>query len=111
MSARPQLEMFGAAEPADPLVGLVVQLQRQCRCGSDLFHVGPGSGPHRASLHCARCGHHNGWLSQEVAKFLTDTIEHFGRPTAPVCVRAPCTKGSSRHDPKDTPEAIGNLDT
>ena len=71
MSARPQLEMFGAAEPADPLIGLVVQLQRQCRCGSDLSHVGPGSGPHRASLHCARCGHHNGWLSQEVAKLLS----------------------------------------
>jgi hypothetical protein len=87
MNAFPQLDMFGAAEPADPLIGLVVQLPRQCRCGSDVSHVGLGSGPHRASLHCAQCGHHNGWLSQEVAKFLTDTIERFGRPTEPICVR------------------------
>ena len=92
MNAHPQLEMFGAATPVDSLVRLVVQLPRQCRCGSNLSHIGPSSGPHRASLHCAQCGHHSGWLSQEVAKFLTDTIERFGRPTEPIRVRTPCAR-------------------
>lgn len=25
--------------------------------------IGPGSGPHKASLHCGACGHHIDWLS------------------------------------------------
>jgi hypothetical protein len=54
-----------------------------------LILVGPGSGPHRSSLHCARCGRHCGWLSCESAKFLSDIITHFGRPTEPVRVRLP----------------------
>jgi hypothetical protein len=29
------------------------------------------------------------WLSSESAKFICNVIEHFGRPTAPVCVRIP----------------------
>jgi hypothetical protein len=97
MSALLQLDMFGGgAEPADPLIGLTVQLPRQCRCGSELSHIGPGSGPHRASLHCARCGHHNGRLPQEAARFLTDVIERFGRPIKPICVRALCDRVENR---------------
>jgi hypothetical protein len=40
----------------DPLLGIKVQLPRHCQCGHDMLHVGPGGGPHRASLHCALCG-------------------------------------------------------
>ena len=73
----------------DPLLGIKVQLPRHCQCGHDMLHVGPGGGPHRASLHCVVCGRHCGWLSQETAKFLSAVIERFGRPTVPVCVRVP----------------------
>jgi hypothetical protein len=90
-----QLDMFDAAEPTkpveqpdSPLVGLTVKLPRNClRCGCSLSQVGTGVGPHLASLHCTQCGTHNGWLPQGAVKFLTDTIERFGRPTEPVCVR------------------------
>jgi hypothetical protein len=54
-----------------------------------MLHVGAGRGLHGASLYCARCGRHCGWLSHEIAKFLTAVIARFGRPTAPVCVRVP----------------------
>jgi hypothetical protein len=76
---------------ADPLVGLKVNLPRQCPRGHDTLHVSPGRGPHRASLQCARCGRHCGWLSHKVAKFLCDVIGRFGKPIAPVRVRVPRT--------------------
>jgi hypothetical protein len=79
------LDLFDAN--ADPLIGIAIKVPRRCQCGHDLFHVGPGRGGHRASLHCARCRHHCGWLSYQTAKFLSDVIEHFGKPTTPVCVR------------------------
>jgi len=74
---------------ADPLTGVEVHLPRHCRCGNNILHIGPGRGPHRASLHCPRCGRHCGWLSNEAAKFLTAVVARFGRPTAPVLVRVP----------------------
>jgi hypothetical protein len=72
---------------ADPLVGIEINLPRHCQCGHDTLHVGPGRGRHRASLHCARCGLHCGWLSHKTATFLSAVIERFGRPIAPVHVR------------------------
>ena len=74
---------------ADALVGLEVNLPRRCSCGHDTLHIGPSRGPHRASLHCCRCNIHCGWLSNEIADFLSAVIAHFGRPTAPVYVRVP----------------------
>ena len=65
--------------------------------------AGPGCGAQRASLHCVRCGHQRGWLSNEIAKFLSDVIEHFGRPIAPVRVRMPQTTPELR--PADRGEA------
>ena len=73
----------------DPLIGIEIKMSRRCRCQHDLFVVGPGRGAHRASLHCTRCARHCGWLSHRAAKFLSDVIEQFGRPTEPVCVREP----------------------
>jgi hypothetical protein len=76
---------------ADPIVGIEINLPRHCQCGHDILHVGPGRGAHRASLQCARCGRYCGWLSHIVAKFLSELIEHFGRPISPVQVRVPRT--------------------
>jgi hypothetical protein len=85
-------DRFGAAEPTkpdSPLVGLTVKLPRNClRCGCSLSRVGAGAGPHLASLHCTQCGTHNGWLPQGAVKFLTDTIERFGRPTGRLSLSA-----------------------
>jgi hypothetical protein len=81
-----QLDVF---HNVDPLVGLKVNLPRQCPCGHDTLHVGPGRGPHRASLLCARCGRDSGWLSHKTATFLSAVIARFGRPIGPVHVRAP----------------------
>jgi hypothetical protein len=74
---------------ADPLTGVEVHLPRHCKCGHDILHIGPGRDAHRASLHCTRCARHCGWLSHQAAKFLSDVIEHFGRPIEPICVRGP----------------------
>lgn len=39
-------------------------LFRPCNCGSTLFRVGPGAGPHRASLRCDACGRGGRWLGR-----------------------------------------------
>jgi hypothetical protein len=75
---------------ADPLLGIEVQLPRRCQCGHDILYVAANRSPHGASLYCAVCGRNCGWLSNEIANFLTCVIARFGRPTAPVCVRMPC---------------------
>jgi len=41
------------------------------------------------ALAAARTARHCGWLSHQAAKFLSDVIEHFGRPTEPVSMREP----------------------
>ena len=83
-------------ENADPLIGIEINLPRHCPCGHDMFRIGPGRGPHRASLQCSRCQRHCGWLSNTIAKFLSDVIARFGRPIAPVRVRVPQTKPNLR---------------
>jgi hypothetical protein len=79
-----QLDKF---HNVDRLVGITVNMPRHCQCGNDMLHVGPGRGPHRASLQCAQCGRHCGWLSHKTANFLADVIDRFGKPVAPVHVR------------------------
>jgi hypothetical protein len=82
-----QLDLFGAAVLADPLIGLAVLLPDECRtCHTHIAIVGEGSGSHRASLYCG-CGQHRGWLPREAAEFLTTLIQKFGRPLEPVAVR------------------------
>jgi hypothetical protein len=39
-------------------------LFRPCGCGSTRFHIGPGAGPHIASLRCDDCGVGGRWLSK-----------------------------------------------
>jgi hypothetical protein len=52
-----------AVQPADPLIGLILQLPFDCNnCGSKRAALGDGAGPHRASLHCSTCNKHRGWL-------------------------------------------------
>jgi hypothetical protein len=82
-----QLDVF---HNADPLVGIAINLPRHCQCRHNMLLVGPGRGPHRASLQCARCGLHCGWLSHKTAT-LSFRRDRAFRPIAPVHVRAPRT--------------------
>jgi hypothetical protein len=82
------LPLEDTAPPSDsPLIGLVVDLQQACKCGGYVAVIGPGKGPHLASLRCEACDAHRGWLSQQTYGFINETITQFGRPTTPIKVR------------------------
>jgi len=74
------------------LSGLLVRLERRVEapcttCGKNAVICGPSSGPHLASLRCAGCGAHRGWLSKATGEFLLAAIAKFGRPIEPIIVR------------------------
>ena len=78
----PQFVNCAASSP----VGLLVQLQRPFEqvCCKGLTVIGSSTRVHAASLHCADCGKHRGWLPHNVAAAITDIIDRFGRPTEPI---------------------------
>jgi hypothetical protein len=74
------------------LRGLSIWLERNIEvpcaiCGKAAVICGSSSGPHLASLRCAGCGAHRGWLSQAAGEFLLAAIAQFGRPHEPIIVR------------------------
>jgi hypothetical protein len=74
------------------LIGLPIKLARTIdgpcgACGETTVIIGSSAGPHMASLRCACCDRHRGWLPKPVAAFLTDLVGRFGRPTDPITVR------------------------
>jgi hypothetical protein len=86
-----QLDLFRQQQPPLPQrdrpYGLVVRPSQPCRCGCELAVIGEGNGPHIASLHCAECDTHRGWVSHTAHKFLTEIVNRFGRPTEPINIR------------------------
>ena len=81
---------------ATPLVGLRVHLQRTIdvpcsACGETVVAIGPGAGPHVASLHCATCDRHRGWLPKAVVGFLIDLVSRFDSPLEPIIIRNSAT--------------------
>lgn len=79
---------LGTAASADPTGLGVKMVHRPCRsCGSTHFIIGPGKGPHLASVKCIECNQHSGWLSRGALAFIRMTIEKFGRPIEPIAVR------------------------
>ena len=86
------------------LAGLRIQLERTkdvpCGvCGQTVVVIGKGEGPHVASLRCASCDRHRGWLSTTIADLLVETINRFGRPPEAVTIRNPnsCKRMQPRH--------------
>jgi hypothetical protein len=71
---------------SNSVVGLTVILPTACPCGSFEAVTGSSRGPHCASLICARCNHHRGWMSAAVFYFIGAIVEHHGRPTEPIVV-------------------------
>lgn len=82
-----QRDNKAVAALADPLIGLIVTLPDRCKCGTHEAIVGPGAGPHLASLRCGACEAHRGWMSATSHAFLTETIKQFGRPEAPIVIK------------------------
>ena len=66
------------------IIGLRVRLEctidAPCACGETTVVIGQGAGPHVASLQCAGCNRHRGWLPKAIAEFLVDVVMRFGRP-------------------------------
>ena len=94
-----QLDLFGTAAPADPLLGLAVKLPDTCsKCGDLVAIVGPGKPPHCASLLCRSCGLHRGWISRANYTFLNEIINKFGAPTEPIVFRTRSTKPEQNDD-------------
>jgi hypothetical protein len=76
------------------LTGLRIRLERTkdvpCGvCGQTVVVVGKAAAPHVASLHCATCDRHRGWLPKAIVEFLVATISRFGRPTEVISIRNP----------------------
>jgi hypothetical protein len=74
------------------LVGLHIKLSRTIEvpcgeCGETAVMIGPGVGPHVASLRCTCCDRHRGWLPKPAANFLDASVILFGRPVAPITIR------------------------
>jgi hypothetical protein len=75
-----------------PLVGLRVRLQRTIdvpcgACGETVVVISHGTGPHVASLHCAACDRHRGWLPKTITEFLLTAISQFGWPPEAITIR------------------------
>ena len=72
----------------DRLLGLVVELPHRCRrCESIAAVISPNSKAHLAPLHCQQCDAHRGWLSRSTQAFVTEIVNRFGSPTAPIKIR------------------------
>jgi hypothetical protein len=103
---RRQFDLLPTA-PAGPdsLRGLVVELSDLCRCGSALAVIG-SSEAHLPSLHCRACNAHRGRISRSTHSFITEIINEFGRPTAPIKIRrSERTSENSESDPECAPAA------
>ena len=72
--------------------GLRVRLERTVdtpcvTCGETVVVIGEGAGPHAASLRCAGCDRHRGWLPRTITNFLSETVRLFGVPDEPFLIR------------------------
>lgn len=85
---QPDLFATGLAPTVDPLIGLAVRLPHDpCRCGAVVAEIGPGKGPHLASLSCCACSAHRGWISHATHEFLTKIVNKFGCPDTPIVIQ------------------------
>jgi hypothetical protein len=82
-------DLFGTTTlPSTSIVGLRVTMDRPCRtCGSTNYAIGAGKAMHAASVTCAACGRHGGWVSKTSHDFIDEGVDVFGRPEEPIVVR------------------------
>jgi hypothetical protein len=88
-----QLDFFESSSPlpsapsASPIVGMKVQLQRACACGSFIGVIGSSTGPHANRITCDACNVFRQWLGHREADFITKLATMFGCPMTPIIVR------------------------
>jgi hypothetical protein len=88
-----QLNLFESSSPlpsppsASPIVGMRVQLQRACNCGSFIGVIGSSAGPHANRVTCDACNVFCQWLGHREADFLAAISEKFGAPSSPIILR------------------------
>ena len=75
-----------------PLMGMRIHFDRAkdipcSKCGQSVVVIAPGGRPDTASLSCAICDHHRGWLPPAYVNFLSEIISRFGRPSKSITVR------------------------
>jgi hypothetical protein len=87
-----QLELFSMTAPSGFPIGLTFSLSHPCdNCGTTITVIGASKGPHYGSLRCRNCDGFRGWMSGATFHFVTDIIDHFGRPTEPIMATMPST--------------------
>jgi hypothetical protein len=79
---------------ASLLTGLGLRLERTTDvpcgvCGQSVVVIEKGDSSHVASLHCASCDRHRGWLPKAISEFLAATISRFGWPPEAITIRNP----------------------
>jgi hypothetical protein len=93
-----------------PLVGLRIRLERTIDapcvvCGESAVVIGLGAGPQVASLHCASCDRHRGWLPKVITGFLLATISRFGWPPQAITIRNQNSRKANATAPLGAPAA------
>ncbi len=81
-----QLDLFvPTPAPRGLLDGLMVRVDRPCRCWSHIMViVDAATGPHAALLRCNSCDRFRRWLPRTAYEFLCEIVRNFGRPTKPI---------------------------
>jgi hypothetical protein len=74
------------------ITGLRVRLERSVdvpcvTCGGTVLVIGEGAGSHAASLRCAGCDRHRGWLPSTITSFFSEAVRLFGVPDEPFHIR------------------------
>lgn len=86
-----QLSLLEPTAPSSTtLVGHTIRLNRVGdRCCDDVAIIGSSKGHHHASLTCAGCGRHRGWLPARAVTFISEARDIFGISTEPLVLRTP----------------------
>jgi hypothetical protein len=91
-----QLAMFATEPASSPLIGPTIKLDRPADrerpCCDNLVTIGSSKGMHYASLTCACCGRHRGWLPATAVTFISQAAQHFGSTAEPIVLRTPSPK-------------------
>jgi hypothetical protein len=88
-----QLTMFATEPSSSHLIGLTIRLDRPADrerpCCDNLVNIDSNKGKHYASLTCACCGRHRGWLAAAAITFISKSVQHFGSIAEPIVLRTP----------------------
>ena len=99
LSGAYQLNLFG---PPAHVREISVKLPAACRhCGCPVAIVGPGAGPHAASVRCRSCGRRVGWLSRAHCAYINRVLETRGLQREPIVLPAIHTS-KPKPGPSDT---------